>query len=225
MSALKDLKQVVAEHSHTVGATQKLPESWAFKQLDANSVRRAAILMLFGSADGRGLTQNADPADLDLLFVERAETLRSHAGQISFPGGGIDPEDASETDAALREAWEETGVQTSGIEVLGQLAATELPVSNFIVTPVLGWWHTESAVFPVDPGESAGVFRAPVAHLLDPRNRVLGVVQRGGRKFSAPAFEYEGRVIWGFTAMVADKLFNELGWTRPWSPKREIRML
>jgi 8-oxo-dGTP pyrophosphatase MutT (NUDIX family) len=162
--------------------------------------------------------------DLDLLFVERAATLRKHAGQVAFPGGGIDQEDSSVADAALREAWEETGVQTSGIEVLGNLGETELPVSNFLVTPVLGWWHTESEVYPADPAESAGVFRAPVAHLLDPKNRLTAVVHRSNQKFKSPAFEFEDRIIWGFTAIVLERLFNELGWTRPWSNRRELRM-
>jgi len=224
MSARSELQQVVAKHRATAGATQKLPNQWISMDLEGNSVRKAAVLILFGAAGQAPLAEQAHAQDLDLLFVERATTLRKHAGQIAFPGGGIDQEDSSVADAALREAWEETGVDTSGIEVLGNLSETELPVSNFLVTPVLGWWHTESSVHAVDPAESAGVFRAPVAQLLDPKNRLTGVVQRNQQKFTSPAFQFGERIIWGFTAIVLDRLFTELGWTRAWNRHRELRM-
>ena len=165
MSARLELEKVIARHESQVGASQKLPNEWVMSQMELSAARRAAVLILFGGAGQKTLQPDSGVEDLDLLFVERAATLRKHAGQVAFPGGGIDQEDSSVADAALREAWEETGVQTSGIEVLGNLGETELPVSNFLVTPVLGWWHTESEVYPADPAESAGVFRAPVAHL------------------------------------------------------------
>ncbi|MEV7643208.1 MULTISPECIES: CoA pyrophosphatase [Actinomycetes] len=224
MSARLELEKVIARHTAQVGATQKLPSEWVMSDIELGAARRAAVLILFGAAGEAALEPHSRAGDLDVLFVQRAATLRKHAGQIAFPGGGIDQEDSSVADAALREAWEETGVDTSGIEVLGTLGETELPVSNFLVTPVIGWWHTESKVYPADPAESAGVFRAPVAHLLEPRNRLTGVVQRGNQKFKSPAFDFEDRIIWGFTAIVLDRLFNELGWTQPWNNRRELRM-
>lgn len=224
MSARSQLARVLASHEQNKGSTVKLSKSWVFDQLDANSVRQAAVLILFGSATSRAVQDHANAEDLDLLFVERASTLRKHAGQVAFPGGAIDPEDMSASAAALREAREETGVDTSGIRVLGQLAETELPVSNFLVTPVVGWWHTESKVYAADIRESADVFRAPVAHLLDPHHRLTAVVQRGPQRFKSPAFEYQGHLIWGFTAIVLDRLFAELGWNKPWNQQREIMM-
>ncbi|MGP9784023.1 NUDIX hydrolase [Glutamicibacter sp. AOP12-B1-11] len=224
MSARAELEKVIATHAQKMGSTVKLPKHWVFNQMDANSVRKAAVLILFGSATGRGVHEAAKPEELDLLFVERASTLRKHAGQIAFPGGGIDPDDGSASAAALREAWEETGVDISGIEVLGQLTETELPVSSFLVTPVVGWWHTESRFYAADLRESSDVFRAPVTHLLDPHNRLTAVVQRGAQRFKSPAFEYEGHLIWGFTAIVIDRLFAELGWNKPWNAQREIKL-
>jgi len=224
MSARSELDRIVRAHRSKAGAPRQMPENWVMAQMDTEAARRAAVLILFGAHDPVPLNERSSTEELDLLFVTRAATLRKHAGQIAFPGGGIDPEDASPAAAALREAEEETGVKTSGIEVLGQLSDAELPVTNFLVTPVIGWWREESRVYPVDPAESQDVFRAPVAELLDPRNRLSAVVNRGSKRFSGPAFDYEGRIIWGFTAIVLDRLFNELGWTQAWNAKREIKM-
>lgn len=200
----------------------KMPSSWGFDGMDHSRARQAAVLILFGRLDDRD-AQAAPltaPTDLDLLFVERASTLRNHAGQIAFPGGAIDDTDSSSLAAALREAEEETGLDPEGVEILGQLPPAELPVTNFIVTPVLGWWTLPSAVCAVDPGESASVFRAPVADLVDPRNRMSVRVSRGGRSHSAPAFDLDGRLIWGFTAIVLSRLLDDLGWSLPWDHSR-----
>ena len=94
---------------------------------DANA-RKGAVLMLFGEG----------PQGPDLLLTERAHDMRSHPGQVSFPGGSIDPTDASPTAAALREAEEETGLDPRGVEVFGTLPELWLPPSNFAVTAVLG---------------------------------------------------------------------------------------
>ena len=71
----------------------------------------------------------------------------------------------------------------------------------------------------MDPGESAAVFRVPVAELLDPANRGTAVVRRGMRVFDSPAFVLGDRIVWGFTALVLDGLFDALGWTLPWEPR------
>ncbi|MCO1338480.1 coenzyme A pyrophosphatase [Kocuria polaris] len=226
--ARAQLEALASAHQAAAGATsRRLPESWRFRPLDPQTVQRAAVLILFGRLDDRPAERPHDvvPEELDVLFVQRADTLRKHAGQVAFPGGKIDPEDQGPIAAALREAEEETGLDPAGVDVLGALPETELPVSDFLVTPVLGWWARPSQVCAVDPSESAHVFRAPVADLLDPANRVSAVVERGGEKFTSPAFLVQDMLIWGFTGIVVSRLFDELGWTLRWDETREHRVL
>ena len=186
--------------------------------------RAAAVLILFGHLDDLPAHHRATtvPTDLDVLLVGRATSLTHHPGQVSFPGGGIDPGDSGPVDAALREAVEETGLDVGGVEVLGTLGQLPLPVSRYRVTPVLAWWSAPSRVAVVDEAESADVFRAPVADLLDPDHRRTARVSRPGSVHRSPAFLLDGHVVWGFTALVLDRLFDELGWTEPWDPDQVI---
>jgi len=192
--------------------------------------RPAAVLMLFGVLDGLPSDREAQAAavsrDLDVLLLARAATLRSHPGQVAFPGGRLDPGDDGPVAAALREAQEETGLDPAGVEVLGALDDVPLAFSRHLVTPVLAWWQRPSPVRVVDVAESADVFRAPVADLLDPANRGVTVIRRGGQSWRGPAF-LVGRgssphLVWGFTAMLLEALFDRLGWTEPWDASREI---
>ncbi|MEQ4204083.1 CoA pyrophosphatase [Actinopolymorpha sp. B9G3] len=170
--------------------------------------RSSAVLLLFGEdADGRP----------EILLIERAHTLRSHAGQPAFPGGAIDPDDDGPVAAALRETVEETGLDPLGVEVFGTLPALYLPPSGYVVTPVLGWWHTPSPVRVVDPEEVASVHRVPLDSLLSAANR-LRVRHPSG--FVGPAFAVAGLVVWGFTGGVLDRLITLAGWERPWDRNR-----
>ena len=176
--------------------------------------RAAAVLVLFADEE-----VPADAPAVDVLLIERATSLNHHPGQIAFPGGRLDPGDSGPVAAALREGVEETGLDPGGVDVVGTLGDLPLPVSNHVVTPVLAWWHTPSAVSVMDPGESAAVFRVPVATLLDPANRGTAVVHRGTRVFDSPAFVVGERIVWGFTGLVLDGLFDALGWTQAWEPR------
>jgi len=196
--------------------------------------RAAAVLILFGVLDDRPSTYEAQDAavsrDLDVLLLARAATLRSHPGQVAFPGGRLDPGDDGPVAAALREAEEETGLDPAGVEVLGTLPDIPLEYSGHLVTPVLGWWRHPSAVRVVDEAESADVFRAPVADLLDPARRVVTVIERDGQQWRGPGFlvpRHDGgtHLVWGFTGTVLDELFDRLGWTEPWDRERELPLV
>lgn len=223
MSARDELEDLV--ESIRAGATDPFDRRWHPATLPGD-FRRAAVLVLFGVLDDVPAVSRRPlaPAELDVLLLERAATLGSHPGQVAFPGGGQDPEDATLVDCALREAREETGLDPSGVEVLGELPPLGMAVSGFLVTPVIGWWAAPSPVDVVDYGESAQVFRTPVRDLLDPANRVMVVLHRRGARFASPGFLVNDVLVWGFTAMVLDSLFTALGWGVPWDTTREHRI-
>lgn len=169
--------------------------------------RHSAVLVLFGEgADGP-----------DLLFIERAHTMRSHAGQPAFPGGAQDDTDGSPVAAALREAQEEVGLDPAGVDVLGSLPDLWLPPSGFVVTPVVAWWREPHAVGVVDTAEVAAVVRVPLAELTDRANR-LRVTHPSG--WIGPAFEVRNLLVWGFTAGLTDRLLALGGWEQPWDHSR-----
>ncbi len=167
--------------------------------------RSSAVLVLFGEG----------PDGPDLLLIERAHTMRSHAGQPAFPGGAQDPEDDGPVGAALREAGEEVGLDPASVEVIGTLPALWLPPSGFVVHPVLAWWRAPHPVRVVDEAEVAAVVRVPVAELVDPANR-LQVTHPSG--WVGPAFRVRGLLVWGLTAGLLDRLLElgalAAGWDR-----------
>lgn len=190
--------------------------------------RHSAVLILFGEldripAEAQGLRAVRVPPGLDVLLLRRSDGLRNHAGQIAFPGGGVEAADADRAATALREAEEETGLEPGGVDVLGLLPDAHIPVSNYIVTPVLGWWRLPSEV-AADLAESVEVFRVPVAELLDPAARGTSVLRHEGRSYRGPAFRlgsrFGGHLVWGFTAILLDRIFDALEWEEPWDRSR-----
>jgi 8-oxo-dGTP pyrophosphatase MutT (NUDIX family) len=169
----------------------------------AEGGRAGAVLMLFGMGE----------TGPDVLLIERAHDMRSHAGQMAFPGGAVDDDDADAVAAALREAVEETGLDPQGVQVFATLPALFLPPSGFVVTPVLGWWRSPSPVRAVDAREVASVHRAPLRDLVAPANR-LRVRHPSG--YVGAAFRLGDLLVWGFTAGLLDRVLRLAGWELPW---------
>ncbi|WNM42218.1 CoA pyrophosphatase [Micromonospora halotolerans] len=174
--------------------------------------RESAVLVLLGEEPGAGP---------DVLVLQRAATLRNHAGQPAFPGGAADPEDADASATALREANEEVDLDPASVTVLAELPKLWIPVSDFVVTPVLAWWHTPHPVHPREPAEVAHVARLPVAELVDPENRMR---VRHPSGWIGPAFSVRGMLVWGFTAGVLNTLLEMGGWARPWPRSRVVEL-
>jgi 8-oxo-dGTP pyrophosphatase MutT (NUDIX family) len=171
-----------------------------------------------GGRDGAVLILFAEGVEgPDLLLIERAHTMRSHAGQPAFPGGAQDPEDDGPVGAALREAREEVGLDPSTVEVIGVLPALFLPPSGFVVRPVVGYWRDPHDVDVVDVNEVAAVVRVPIAELADPANRYRVGHPSG---YVGPAFSVRGLVVWGFTAGLVAGLLALGGWEQPWDTDR-----
>ncbi|MFO7189126.1 MAG: CoA pyrophosphatase [Pseudomonadota bacterium] len=175
-------------------------DGWLWRP--ASEIRPAAVLVPI-------LVQGGD---LRMLFTVRTAHLHDHAGQISFPGGRSDPEDATPVDTALREVQEEIGLPAERIEVIGVLSEY-VTVTGYRVTPVVGL--IEAPAEPkLDPFEVAEVFDVPLPHLLDARNHQRNTVIHRGRERHYYAVPFGSRYIWGATAGMLMNFCRHLGVVR-----------
>ncbi|MEO6886973.1 MAG: CoA pyrophosphatase [Jatrophihabitantaceae bacterium] len=178
-------------------------EMTMFLPPDDGSGRASAVLIV--------LCETTDGPSI--LLIQRAADMRRHAGQVAFPGGAVDASDVDHVAAALREAQEEVGLNPASVQTLGELPAIFIPPSGFVVTPVLAWWPHPHPVAPGDPAEVARVEIVPIAELADPANR-FRVPHPSG--WFGPGFEVRDLYVWGFTAMLLDRILEMGGWGRPW---------
>jgi len=146
-----------------------------------------------------------------LLLTVRREHLRTHAGQIAFPGGRIDPEDAGAEAAALREAHEEIGLSPDEVELWGT-ADPYRTVTGYSVVPVLGEVAPDLPLTPHEH-EVAEWFEAPLAFVLDPANQHAVDAELRGRMRTYYQINWDGRRIWGDTAAMLVNLTRRLGWS------------
>ena len=209
-------KKVAAEFLEPAGLRARLssPPQWEPEITDENRHVIAADIIAKRQAVGK-VTKAAvliplllKEDGLSVLLTQRTNHLRDHAGQISFPGGRMDPEDQSPNDTALRESKEEIGLDPGRVEIIGHLPQY-LTVSGYSVTPVVGLVQAQ-AEYVLDEFEVADVFEVPLSFLLDPANHQVRLWQseQGGRRFYS--MPYENRFIWGATAGMLRNLYHLL---------------
>lgn len=159
-------------------------------------VHAAVLIALVRRADG-----------LSILYTERSPELRSHSGQIAFPGGKVDPTDTGAADAALREAWEEVQLQRDDARVLGYMPLYYTG-TNYLITPVVAVVEPHAPFIP-NPGEVRSVFEVPLDYLMQPGSFSTFHIRRNGREHSTWQIQHSGLVIWGITANLTRR-FHDL---------------
>jgi 8-oxo-dGTP pyrophosphatase MutT (NUDIX family) len=167
-------------------------------QLRARPLLPAAVLVPIVEREER----------LHVLLTQRTAHLRDHAGQVSFPGGRIEPEDASPADAALREAFEEIGLTPGFVRIVGYLD-TYLTITGFSVVPVVAFVRP-GFTLALDDFEVASVFEVPLAVILDPANHVLRRKEVDGVEVGYYEIPHADRYIWGATAGMLVSLYRKL---------------
>lgn len=167
------------------------PDQWDDAQRKA---RRAAVLALLYPFDGTTA----------VVLTQRHADLKAHSGQIAFPGGSID-DGETPVEAALREGWEEVGVEPGEPDVLGTMTDLYIPPSDFTVTPVIASIDTRP-VFRPQEEEVDVIIEVPLPSLLDPASRTSGLWTFGRREIEIPYFAFGDFEIWGATAMMLAEL-------------------
>jgi 8-oxo-dGTP pyrophosphatase MutT (NUDIX family) len=149
--------------------------------------------------------QNGEP---HLLFTKRTEQLSHHRGEISFPGGVCQPNDADRTATALRETWEEVGIAPQDVDVLGALDDV-FSIHNYLVTPVVGFFP---GGYPlrVNRDEIDRIIQVPLSHLLRPEIFRVEDWSWQGRQHPVYFYSYQGDEIWGMTATILKQLLDIL---------------
>lgn len=145
----------------------------------------------------------------ELLFTKRTQLVETHKGQISFPGGMMEPGDGDVVRTALREAWEEVGIPDSTVEVAGMLDDFPTP-SGFIITPVVGLLNHLPPLSP-NADEVADVFLVPLSFFANPENGRTELRELRGNKYEVWYYESGTHTIWGATAMIVRSLLKQLG--------------
>ena len=157
--------------------------------------RRGGVLVLFYPCHDA----------LHLPLILRPTYNGIHSGQVAFPGGGQEDEDADITATALREAYEEVGVPPAEVRILGHLSKLYIAPSNFEVYPTVGW-IAQRPNFRIDPYEVACLLEVPLADFSDPANRCEEMWNLRGRQVRVPFFKIQGQTVWGATAMMLSEL-------------------
>lgn len=160
----------------------------------------AVLILLFPAENGEWF----------FPLIQRHDYGGTHSGQISLPGGKRDPGDDTLLATALRETSEEIGVRVGRSSVIGRLSSIFIPPSNFLVEPWLAWLPHRPGGMKPEPREVEKIYELPVDIILEEAHRDHGPIGRGmpraGRDWEVPHFQWQGRQIWGATAMILSEL-------------------
>jgi 8-oxo-dGTP pyrophosphatase MutT (NUDIX family) len=148
-----------------------------------------------------------DGPNLMLVFIERTDDGGVHSRQISFPGGKFEFGDKDLIHTSLREAEEEVGIDAANVQVLGKLTQMFIPVSNFLVSPTVGFYKGKPNFKP-NPTEVAEILEVSLQHLMNDQTRRIDTVDVRGRKFEVPVFHVNHHNIWGATAMMLNEFIQ-----------------
>jgi 8-oxo-dGTP pyrophosphatase MutT (NUDIX family) len=178
------------------------PDASAFGATDrpasADEIPAAVLVPLFLAGE---------PGEPHLVFTRRRADLKRHAGEISFPGGRRDPEDADLAETALREAEEEIGLPRGQVRLLGQLPTTSTFATNYVIHPFVGL-IPEGLAWRLSPREVDAVLELPLQALRSGRTRTS--LERRGISFETDAYLVDEHLIWGATARIVENLLEEL---------------
>lgn len=165
-----------------------------------DNYRKGAVLILF--------YPEGDQAFFPL--IKRPEYEGVHSGQIALPGGKMDLEDKDEVDTALREAWEEVGIQPAHVNILGQLSTLFIPASNFLISPIIGFSENKPN-FVAQEREVSKIIPTAVKTFYEPTTRKRKLLTFSvNYRLDTPYFEIENEIVWGATAMILNELLQIL---------------
>ena len=171
---------------------------WHPGQIPPGARTAAALVLLYPLAE-----------EPHLLLTVRAGQLAQHAGQVSFPGGGLEPNETID-EAALRETQEEVGVDPNQVRLIGALSPLYIPVSDFALHPIVGVTHAPPA-WQAAAAEVRRVLESPVAELLTTAGPHRGYLWDEDHRYQVPFFEVGGERVWGATAMILAELMTVIG--------------
>ena len=188
--------RLLAEPPHSPDAAALVPDWVPVQPVTRAPVPAAVLIALVRRPEGR-----------TVLYTERSPDLRSHSGQVAFPGGKVDPEDADVGAAALREAFEEVGMVRSDARILGFMP-TYFTGTNYLITPVVAVVEPSGPFVP-NPGEVHSVFEVPLERIMNLESYGRFSIERNGRQHSTWQIDHDGHRIWGITANLT-RLFRDL---------------
>jgi 8-oxo-dGTP pyrophosphatase MutT (NUDIX family) len=187
-------------------------------KLEAGMARDLSLVLHDGPAiDLSALTVPAavlvavtDRSEPGVILTQRPDTMRKHPGQVAFPGGRVDPEDADVIAAAAREAWEEIALPPESLAIIGTTDVYRT-ITGYAVTPVIAVVPPDLPLFPNDD-EVAAIFEVPLSFLLDPANHRTVDVMFDGKPRTYVEMHWQDRRIWGATAAMIVNLSRRLSW-------------